>query len=76
MGFSESDAAVFGVFVELEALFVDDDVVVEPTQSDQVFGVGSSASGPGDLVVDFDPVGGVASVDRTVPSGSGQYCPA
>jgi hypothetical protein len=59
------------VFVELEASFVDDDLMVEPTERDQFFGVSSSALGPGGFVVDFDPVGGVASVDRAVSSGFG-----
>jgi hypothetical protein len=62
---------VFGVFVELEALFVDDDLMVEPAERNQVFGIGFSALGPGGFVVDFDPVGGVASIDRTVPTGFG-----
>jgi hypothetical protein len=51
------------VFVELEASFVDDDLMVEPAECNQFFGVGFSALGPGGFVVDFDPVGGVASVD-------------
>jgi hypothetical protein len=70
-GFSESDSPGFGVFVELEALFVDDDLMVEPAECDQVFGIGFSALGPGGFVVDFDPIGGVASIDRTVSSGFG-----
>jgi hypothetical protein len=73
--FAESDSAVFWVFVGLEALFVDGDVVVEPAESDQVVWVGSSSLGPGDPVVDFDPVGRIAPVDFAVSSGSGQLCP-
>jgi hypothetical protein len=34
--FSESDPAVFWVFIDLEASFVDDDVVMEPTERNQV----------------------------------------
>ena len=67
---------MFGVFVELEASFVDDDLMVEPAECDQILWVGPSALGPGGAVVDFDPVGGVASVDFTMPSGPGQFCPA
>jgi hypothetical protein len=51
------------VFVELESLFVDDDLVVEPAERNQFFGVGAATLGPGGFVVDFDPVGGVAAID-------------
>jgi hypothetical protein len=59
------------VFVDLEALFVDGDVVVEPAECDQILWVGFSSLGPWGAVVDFDPVGGVAPVDLAVSRGSG-----
>jgi hypothetical protein len=64
---------VFWVFVDLEALFVDGDVVVEPAENDQVVGVGPSFWEPVADVVDFDPVGGVAPVDFAVSSGPCQF---
>jgi hypothetical protein len=63
---------VFGVFVELEALFVDDDLMVEPAERNQVFGIGFSALGPGGFVVDFDPVTAVTPVSPTEPMVSRQ----
>ena len=74
--FAESDASVFWVFVDLEALFVDGDVVVEPAENDQVVGVGSTFGEPVAYVVDFDPVCRVAPVDFAVSSGPGQFSAA
>jgi hypothetical protein len=64
------------VFVELESSFVDDYLMVKPAEGNKVLGVGASAFRPWGFVVDFDPVGGVASVYGTVPSGFGQLSPA
>ena len=73
--FSESDSSVFWVFVDLEALFVDGDVVVEPAENHQVVRVCSPFGEPVADVVDFDPVCGVAPVDFAVSSGPGQFSP-
>lgn len=61
--------------VDIETLFVDGDVVVEPTQPDQVVGVGGAVLGSGGDVVDFDPIPRVASEHRTVPTGPSQNRP-
>jgi hypothetical protein len=60
---------VDGVFIDLEASFVDGDVVVGPAECDQVVRVGHSYRHPRVDVVDFNPVGAVAPVDSTVSSG-------
>jgi hypothetical protein len=58
----ESDASVFGVGVGLEALLVDDDVVVVPAEGDEIVWVCWSALAPGCDVVGLEPVAGVAAV--------------
>jgi hypothetical protein len=52
--------------VDLEALFVDDDVMVEPAEGDEIVGIGGSALTPGDDVVDLESV-----VTGTAVSGAG-----
>jgi hypothetical protein len=64
---------VFWVFVDLESLFVDGDVVVEPAENNQVVRVGPPFWEPVVDVVDFYPVCGVAPVDFAVSSGPGQF---
>ena len=63
----ESDSSVVGVTVEGEASLVDDDVMMKPTQPNQISGVGLSALGPGDDVVGLDSVTATTPVGGTHP---------
>ena len=51
-GWAESDALLV-LEVDLEASFVDDDLMVEPTEDDELVLVGLSAFRPGSQVVDL-----------------------
>ena len=62
----------FGGGVDGEPVLVDGDVVVEPTDRDEIFWVGGSAFGPGGGVVDFDPIPTVAPGDLAVAVAPGE----
>ena len=74
VGLFEDDPA-FGVGMDVEALLVDGDVMVEPTHRDQVLRIGGAALGPWDLVVDFHPIPRVTPEDLTVAPITGQDRP-
>jgi hypothetical protein len=60
---------------DLEASFVDDDLMVEPAEDDQVVLVGASHLHPGGFVVDLEPVSASAPVGGTPEPGFGQQRP-
>ena len=64
---SESDPSVVGVLIDLEALFMDDYMVVVPAQEDQVVLVGGPSLGPGDHMVGLETVSAGAAVGGAGP---------
>jgi hypothetical protein len=55
---------------------MDDDVVVEPTEREQILRIRHAAFGIWSFVMDFHPVTAVASVNGAAATGSAQDGPA
>jgi hypothetical protein len=64
------------VLIDLEASFVDDDLMVEPAEEDQVVLVGAPALTPGDHMVGLESVSAGAAVGGAGPRILVQQRPA